>query len=126
MINTRKVFDHKKFLPADERTTRIMIAEVITPKPWSHRMRAQYLSHDIFDDYYCTKCGQSESKCADECIPYIETDFRILAFELMGKVDKNKFNLSLVIMGSTLQISDATPKKMICAALMAWPESEEK
>jgi hypothetical protein len=124
-------FDHKKFLFTDERVMRIMIAEVRQEKPWKHKYKNSGCGF-----IECEKCGADKGderffgKIYCSIPDPIDTDFCKLAFELRDKVNGVAYHnaLALVLVANNRYLGGefATPTEMICAALMAWPESEEK
>ena len=110
-------FDRNKFLSSDEQTQRTMIAEVIS------------------DNVYISAIGgESRYFFKGVEVPNAHTrDFRILAFELRDTCCAAAYDIATGILfkqkGTWKQYEDflkwITPLEMICAALMAWPESEE-
>jgi hypothetical protein len=118
------MFDKDKFLTADEQTQRIMIAEAITPKPWKHSKG---------DAYTCVKCGQDFDTPPTPITMFcsvvdpLDTDFRILAFELRDKVDCHQYDCWLkdLCHKAGHYTEYTTPTEMICSALMVWPKEDE-
>ncbi|MDO8302240.1 MAG: hypothetical protein Q7T18_03270 [Sedimentisphaerales bacterium] len=127
-----KDLDHVKFLSADEQTQRAMIAEVTTIRPHFHYYSKFKNDESVWSCDYCGELVSLETKRIKdklaECkgnIPVTE-DFRILAFELRGKVDYKEYNehLKAICHRNQHYTEEATPLEMIAAALMAWPERE--